>query len=358
MSTCDTDYLIIGQGLAGSALAWRLIQAGQRVRVIDDGHRSAASRVAAGLVNPLAGMRFNRRPELADWLHSAQAWYEELAPLCGRTIFHRRPMLRLFRSREQWRFHQRRLADPAAKGLLGAAFAAQDCPEQVVAPFGGFVQQHTGYVDIALLLARLRDWLRARDSLATAAIAPESLEPSATGVRTGQWCARHAVFCDGARLIDNPWFNTLPLEPDRGEILTLRSDSWQPRHIINGAHWLLPLASGGLRFGATHEHQALTGGVTAAARQALLDGVHALAPDHRFMVVDQQAGVRPATQDRYPFIGRHPTLQSLWVCNGFGARGALSIPWYTDRLADHLVSGRPLPAEADIRRFARAAGDE
>lgn len=357
MPTCDIDYLIIGQGLAGSALAWHLIQAGQRVRVIDDGHRSAASRVAAGLVNPLAGMRFNRRPELADWLRSAQAWYDELAPLCGRPLFYRRPMLRLFRSAEQRRFHQRRLVDPEADGLLGVAFAARDCPEQVAAPFGGFVQQHTGYVDIPLLLARLRDWLRAQDSLITEAIAFDALESTAAGVRMAHGCARHVVFCEGARLIDNPWFNTLPLEPDRGEILTLSSESWRPRHIINGAHWLLPLASDELRFGATHDHQTLDGGVTEAARQALLDGLHALAPDHRFAVIDQQAGVRPATQDRYPLVGRHPTQRSLWVCNGFGARGALSIPWYTERLARHLTNGQPLPAEADIRRFARTARD-
>ena len=32
------DTLILGQGLAGSALAWQLIEAGQQVCVIDDGH--------------------------------------------------------------------------------------------------------------------------------------------------------------------------------------------------------------------------------------------------------------------------------------------------------------------------------
>ena len=52
-----------------------------------------------------------------------------------------------------------------------------------------------------------------------------------------------------------------------------------------------------------------------------------------------------------PLLGRHPDQPALYVCNGFGARGALTIPWYTNRLAEHLVEGRPLPAEADIRRF-------
>ena len=47
------------------------------------------------LVNPLAGMRFGRRPELADLLRSAQATYDALAALCGEPLFHALPMLRL-----------------------------------------------------------------------------------------------------------------------------------------------------------------------------------------------------------------------------------------------------------------------
>ena len=72
MSPAPFDTLILGQGLAGSALAWHLIEAGERVCVIDDGHCRSSTRVAAGLINPLAGLRFNRRPEVGDWLPAAR----------------------------------------------------------------------------------------------------------------------------------------------------------------------------------------------------------------------------------------------------------------------------------------------
>ena len=51
------DYLIIGQGLAGSLLAWELIQRDCKVVIIDNGKENA-SQVAAGLINPITGMRF------------------------------------------------------------------------------------------------------------------------------------------------------------------------------------------------------------------------------------------------------------------------------------------------------------
>ncbi len=352
MSSTTHDTLIVGQGLAGSALAWHLIQAGQRVCVIDDGHRTSSSRVAAGLINPLAGMRFNRRPEVTDWLQAADQWYAALAAQFGRRFLHPQPMLRLFRSADQRRFYERRRDDAASRDLLGDAFGAGHCPEDVVAPHGGFMQTHTGYVDLPLLLTTLRDWLRSRDALHDKAIDPGAIQPHADGITLDERRARRLVFCDGAAMRHNRWFDWLPLAADKGEILDLQTPDWRPGYIINGAHWLVPQHDGRLRLGATHDHSGIDQQPTTGGRELLLAAYHSLRPDAPPPeVVGHRAGIRPGTADRYPLTGRHPEQAALWVCNGFGARGALSIPWYTARLAAHLQTGQPLPAEADIRRL-------
>lgn len=347
------DTLILGQGLAGSALAWQLIAAGQRVCVIDDGHRSASSRVAAGLINPLAGLRFNRRPEVADWLDGAERWYAELAAQFGRDFLHQVPMLRLFRSPEQRRFYDRRAADPDSSGLIGPAFTADRCPEPIAAPHGGFLQRRTAYVDLPLLLATLRDWLRQRGALIEAELPPQRIAVDGGGVHALGLHADRLVFCEGARLRDNPWFRDLPLQPEKGEILNLAATDWRPRHIINGAHWLLTLQNGELRLGATHEHARLDDRTTEAARTTLLGWLQTLRPAAPLpRVTDQQAGIRPGTPDRHPLIGPHPGQPRLWVFNGFGARGSLTIPWYAQRLSARLRDAAALPAAVDIRRFA------
>ena len=347
------DTLIIGQGLAGSLLAWLLVRAGQRVCVIDDAHASSSSVVAAGLINPLAGMRFNRRPEMDSWLQASDDCYTELAAHFGMRFYHPLPMLRLFRSPGQRRFHRRRLDDPDSCGLLGEAFAADGCPERLNAPEGGFVQHRTGYVDMPLLLATLRDWLLDKEALLEQVLAWDSIDLSGGRVRTSGLSAQRLIFCDGARLRFNPWFAYLPLTPDKGEILNLRIDGWQPRHIVNGAHWLVPLEKGEVRLGATHEHHRLDNGPSQAGAQELLAGLDALLPWRpNTKLVRHQAGIRPATRDRYPLIGHHANLPQLWVFNGFGARGALTIPWYAGCLSRHLLQGEALPREADIARFA------
>ena len=346
------DTIILGQGLAGSALAWHLAEAGQRICVIDNNHASSSSRVSPGLINPLAGMRFNRRPEMSDWLSAADSWYARLNKVFGQILFHPMPMLRLFRSTEQRRFHERRRQDPVSRDLLDDGFGPENCPEPIAAPHGGFIQHRTGYADLPLLLDLVRNWLRERDALLERDIDYAQIEIGEDHVAFSDLHADRLVCCEGARLSENPWFDHLPLARGKGEILNLRIEGWQPRRIINGAHWLVPLSNGEMRFGATHEHKQIDQDTSAAGREELLAGVKAmLGRPAEVRVNGHQAGIRPGTSDRYPLLGRHPAHPSLWVCNGFGARGALSIPWYTRCLSEHILHDCALPTEADIRRF-------
>ena len=53
----EIDFLIVGQGLAGSALGYRLIQEGKKVILVDQPEGNKSSRVAAGLCNPVTGRK-------------------------------------------------------------------------------------------------------------------------------------------------------------------------------------------------------------------------------------------------------------------------------------------------------------
>ncbi len=77
------DTLIVGQGLAGTLLAWELARAGQRVATIDTCTQGGASRAAGGLMNPLTGPRLAASPDLARRCEQARAHYEHLAAQLG-----------------------------------------------------------------------------------------------------------------------------------------------------------------------------------------------------------------------------------------------------------------------------------
>ena len=66
----QVDYIIVGQGLAGSALAVRLMELKKKILVIDQPARNTSSQIAAGLFNPITGRKMVKT-WLADKLFPA-----------------------------------------------------------------------------------------------------------------------------------------------------------------------------------------------------------------------------------------------------------------------------------------------
>jgi 2-polyprenyl-6-methoxyphenol hydroxylase-like FAD-dependent oxidoreductase len=80
----NVDYLIVGQGLAGSMVACLLEMQGRNVLVIDNAHQTSASLAAVGIMNPITGKRLNRSHLVDQLLQSAFDTYPR-----GRTVFRR-----------------------------------------------------------------------------------------------------------------------------------------------------------------------------------------------------------------------------------------------------------------------------
>jgi glycine/D-amino acid oxidase-like deaminating enzyme len=346
------DFLIAGQGLAGSLLAWELLRGGARVLVVDAADPSAASRIAAGLINPVTGRRLVLTPASGGQLSAGLRSYARLEHALGERLYRPLPLLRLFRrpaERAQW---QRRLGEPGYRDYLEPLGCA--APPGLRAPYGVGVQRHTGQLDIPTLLGRMRAWLQARDAWRRGRIHPAAVEFGPSAVRWGEVSAGRLIFCQGWEARQHPWFSRLPWQPVKGEILDLRlrAPALEP-WILNAGHWLLPRGDGRFRLGASYDRERPDTQPSASARQRLLEALgQLLDPLPRFSVEGHRAGVRPATGDKQPFLGLHPLQPRLGICNGFGSKGSLTIPFYAERLAAHLLSGVPLPPEADIRRYA------
>ena len=90
------DYLIVGQGLAGSLMAWHLLQRDQRVLVVDRDEPVTSSKVAAGLITPIAGQYFSLPTETDEHLNFAKKTYWDIEELSGQTLFHHIRIARFF----------------------------------------------------------------------------------------------------------------------------------------------------------------------------------------------------------------------------------------------------------------------
>jgi len=344
------DVLLVGQGLAGSLLAYELIGRGVRVMVVDDGADNA-SKVAAGLINPVTGRHLVKSAEVDVLLPIAKRCYQALAERFGLAFYIEKPMLRLLRNEAEVKQAERRLPAAGYRTYLSNLQPASPT-DGFAAPFGYLEQRQTGYLLTKPLLACLKTFLQAQDSYRQARFDHQAL----TLAPKPQWqdiAAQRVVFCEGHRARHNPWFSWLPFQAVKGEILCLQraTGSWQQR-ILNYGHWLVPLSETQSRTGATFDRHRLDCQPTAAARTRLLGSLAKVSPNLAdATVIGHQAGIRPSTLDKQPFTGFHPQYPQLGIFNGFGAKGGLQIPGYSQRFAESLV-GLALPPSAIDRHYA------
>lgn len=346
----QTDFLIIGQGLAGSLLAWELISRGCQVVVVDSGTENA-SLIAAGIINPITGMRFVKTVDVETLLPAAHDCYDQLSRFFGQRFYVKKPILRIFRDETELTHCKNRQQQLGYAPYLGNIAQAGQQLANLSTPYGFIRQYETGHLLTASLLSHLQQFFKERNSYRQDSVDYPSIQVDSVVSWKGI-AAKQLIFCEGYHASHNPWFSWLPLRPAKGEILTLSNPMKIPNAILNYGNWLLPLGSGTMRIGATFDREQIDTQPSVQGRQTLLGALKAYSPSlAQSVVLAHQAGIRPCTRDRHPFIGRHPQYKKLAIFNGFGAKGSLQIPWYSQRFAEYLLNHQPLPQSCDIQRF-------
>lgn len=346
----QVDFLIVGQGLAGSLLAMELIQHGCKVFVVDNGAENA-SKVSAGIVNPITGTRFAKSVDAEVLLPAALGCYQQLATFFGERFYIDMPMYRIFSDEKELALCKQRLADSAYHPYLGALKQDERNFAEFSTPFGFIEQCQTGHLLKPKLLSRVKQFLIEQHCYRQLDLDYQAFQFDAS-VHWQDISAKKLIFCEGYLAMQNPWFSWLPLQPVKGEVLTLAHQAQMPEMMLNYGHWWLPISTDKVRIGATFN---LSWNNLQPSEQGKQDILAAIRPyttaiDHA-AIVEHQAGIRPCTQDKYPLIGIHPDNNQLAIFNGFGSKGGLQIPFYSKRFADLLLTEQPLPIACNINRF-------
>ncbi|MBC2837767.1 FAD-binding oxidoreductase [Robiginitalea sp. SC105] len=347
------DYLIIGSGLAGMAMAETLQSRGHRICVFDDSSRQA-SLVAAGLYNPVVLKRLNLTWEGGRLMDFSIPFYQRLQEKLGGSFDEKLPILRRFASAEEQNAWFEAADRPGLSRFLSPRLLRNDNPG-LDAPFGFGEVLETGRLHTAKLLTAYRSLLHRQGALRAESFDHGSLRLYGEEVAYGDIKSRYVVFCEGFGMRANPFFRYLPLQGSKGELLTVRIPGLGEGRIIKSGVFLIPEGNDRYRVGATYGRNDFSPEPTPAAREELTRKLgHILKVD--FEVENQSAGIRPTVPDRRPLAGRHPEHPRLLALNGMGSRGVLLAPYAAACLADFVESGTPLPPEIDLARYGKFYG--
>lgn len=339
------DVIIVGQGLAGTTLAWHLHEAGQKVLLLDACEAVTSSKIAAGLITPITGRRMALSNRYDEYLSVARPFYSRIEQHTRRAFFHDRTALRLFKSdaeranwakRSEQSAYQSHLVDPQPDPLTDPA---------IVDASGGGFAMHSAQLDVAAYLDASRSLLHWEQM---ALDWKSDVTFGSDGVSIGTHLARLVVSCEGFAATRNPHFSTVPFKAAKGDILTVRFHQPVPPVCVHHGVWLAPTPDPEVFLvGSTYDWEALDQVPEASARLQLECKLEEFI-QVPYTVLDHRAAVRPIIRESRPLIGRHPRQDQLGYFNGLGSKGSLLAPWYARCLSDHLVSQAPIPDDMDI----------
>ncbi len=328
--TCPVT--IVGGGLAGCIMAWALREHGREVLLLDRGDELTASRVAAGIVNPVTGPKLTKSWRFEELWPAALGFYTSIEEQTGRQIFHQMPLVRLLDSGQQVDKWNKRLQTPGYAECLAAC--PLDPGKYLKSEYGALTFDRAGYLDIREFINLTRDMLGDHWRKG------ELLEVADDGI---------TLFCEGIAGGSNPLFEWMSFKPAKGEILTLHIAGLAQDRIINrGGVWLLPVGGEQFRCGATYDWGCSDSKPTPEGRQVIekrLDRLLQLPHE----VVDHQAAVRPVVRESKLLCGMHPAHDRIGFFNGLGSKGVLNAPFFARNFADYLCGHGVIDPEVDLR---------
>jgi len=361
--------VIVGGGVIGLAAAWRAVQRGLEVTVVDAGEADAAWRWSAGMLAPVTEAEHGEDGLLALGLRGAArypAFAAELAAASGLDPgLRERGTLVVARDRDEAEALDRLHALHRALELASERVRPSQARrlEPALAPSVRLALDVPGdhSIDPVALVEALR-----------AAVGPALRRGRAERVVQRDGCVA-GVELEGGELLPaervllaaGAWSGHVdpgvPVRPVKGQILRLRDPAGPgllDRTVRTHDAYLVPRGDGRYHLGATVEERGWSSASTAGGVFELIRDLSEVVPGILELEIEGVgAGLRPGSPDNLPAIGPG-ALEGLVWATGHYRNGILLAPLTADLAADALA-GEALPAWAsacDPGRFAPRAG--
>jgi len=341
------NYLVVGAGLSGITVAFHLIKKGKNVTLVDNG-LNHSSLVAAGQINPLVFRRMTKSWRVDDFIPYLTSFYKEFETLTDAKFFIPIQIRRIFSSlheKELWLKKQQR---DDFKNYMEIIDEADEMYDLTINEFGTGRIKNSSYIDAKSFLENSKKWLSEKG-----AILNESFDYNAFNPLNGDYKGSvydQVIFCEGSSNNKNPWFNNLPVETTKGEVLTLSSSDFPTEESLNRKCFLLPIGDNKFRLGATYVWKTDNLTPTEEGKSELLEKLNFLSRK-KYEFISHQVGIRPTSPDRRPIIGIHPKFEKLAIFNGLGTKGYMIGPLLAKEFVDYLLEGNELDQEVKLERF-------
>ncbi len=353
-----TNVVIVGGGVIGCAIAYFLRKLGVTVTVLERGEIGAeASSAAAGILAPLGSL--SGPGAYADLMLASWNMFPSLVPELEKTSgvhieYEQTGALRIVRNAKNSGNLRKRMHEWEPLGLhmqwltgdearQHEPLLASDVTAAVYVPQEAQTKAPSVVRAFARAAARLGAKLYSQHEVT--GLTHTNNKVTGVTINTGETIAcNHLVIATGAWSARcGEWLNvTLPVSPQKGQILTLRQPEQPLRSIIFGeAIYLAPKQDNTIVVGGTKEEANFDTHITAGGIAWLLNSAMHIVPALESCAIEQiWSGLRPKSPDNQPILGRAPNWDNVTLAVGHSSTGIMLSPITGKCIAELVATGK------------------
>ncbi|MFT3949115.1 MAG: FAD-dependent oxidoreductase [Agriterribacter sp.] len=328
----QTEYLVIGGGIAGTLISYELMKHNKSVIVIDNTTAAKASAVAGAILNPVNIKQWSIAKDYRQYIAEALDSYASLQHLLNIPVISEIPIITFD-------------APATREDILIQPFLHNLTGEDAVFINSAFTTPFTTQIIAPAFQIHAESLLNAWQKylLTQNAFLNEYFEAEKLSIANGMVMYKHIraakiIFCEGAAAIQNPLFNNLPFTKNRGDALLVSIPGLPEKFIYHNGIRLIPTGNRLFWCGSNYTWNYTN---LAPDTEWRKQTEKKLAQWLRipFSVEDDIVAERPTTAGQQPLMLLHDSLPAA-LFNGLGTKGFLIAPLLAKQFVEQLIGWR------------------
>lgn len=327
------DFLILGQGLSGTALAILLEEKQASFKIVVDNQSNGASRKAVGLMNPITGRRTVKTWNCDEIFPLAFQFYKRAynkifgANFPDKSFLETIPIYKALHTVEEMNYISGKSAWEEYNSIISITKENEDFNSIFSSTIGWCKIEMGGRLDTKFFLNSAFGFFANKGELIVEKFKPEALIRNDGYWEYGDIKAKNVVSCLGMAC---PWLDG-ELIPVKGQVYVFTGIPQFGKRVLKTDKFFIPNGPDSFLAGSTYERAFRHFEPDSAGFEEIISD---LKPDIRsgIQVIDSWAGLRPTNKDRRPIIRK--VEEGLFLLNGLGTKGVSLAPWAAGKILE------------------------
>ena len=222
--------------------------------------------------------------------------------------------------------------------------------QRICNDFGNSQVKTCAQLNVKKYIADARHYFLSKGRLSNEEFRESNLEYNGELFTYNGITSKRVIMCQGVNSQNNKIFDYLPIIPNKGELIDIRTNKL-PNFMLSKGVFTVPIKENKFRVGSTYNHKDIIAKISLKAKNELLNGLNKITPIKNLNIIEHKFGFRPTTIDRKPIMGAHPEIKNMYIFNGMGSKGVLMAPLLSKELLDHILRRSEINSIVNVNRF-------